>query len=471
MLDGHNSHVTLEVATSAHEVGLDLISLPSHTSHKLQPLDVSVFKPFKDIFRQYRDFWMSRYVNEPAGKETLAQIEWVSLSLKKALTASNICSGFRATGIHPLNKHTIDEDMGPSRVYRRDPGEGSSDLEREDDGEGTPSPHELQECRNSEVPDDIVSMETEEALRVQDQGITNGTFAAAQSAEGVTRVGTGIEEFHASTHMKADHARVELDVASPSSTQADISADFAVIREVETEHFFVNTDDCDLSSDEEIAGLDPEVEEPKSITKFLQLATVSARTGRRKLDPVVDFAKSIILTSAAYEEAARGVRDAREQAKQDKERQKEEREESRKRKAVEKSEAQARKLAVREERQREREARALEKAAIQEELNRQRETRAVEKAVAAARKVAEREAAARAKAERAQEVAMAKFLRASAERRNFSSPQVPATSTQTILTQTVPAETSHERRPWLMEPTQEEENSFGSESRYRSTRW
>lgn len=132
VLDGHNSHVTLEVATGARKVGLDLISLPSHTSHKLQPLDVSVFKPFKGFFRQYRDFWMSRYVDEPAGKETLAQ--WVSLSLKKALTASNICSGFRATGIHPLNKHAIDEDMGPSRVYRKDPAEGSSDLEREDDG-------------------------------------------------------------------------------------------------------------------------------------------------------------------------------------------------------------------------------------------------------------------------------------------------------------------------------------------------
>lgn len=299
----------------------------------------------------------------------------------------------------------------------------------------------------------------------------------------------------------------------------------------------MNTEDCDLGSDEEIAGLDPEVEEPDSITKFLQLPTVSARTSTKKRDPVVDFAKSIILTSAANEEAARGVRDAREQAKQDKERQKEEREESRKRKAVEKSEAQARKLAVREERQREREARALEKAAAQEELNRQRETRAVEKAVAAARKVVQREAAARAKAERAQEVAMAKFLRASAERRNLSStsslriqrvtesgdgrqtsahgghgvfggsdheegpilqPQfdqnesqcedyVPRTmqppfrqvsSSHFMFPQThpmfpaetIPAETNHERRPWLIEPTRQEENNFGCESRFRSAR-
>ena len=35
LLDGHNSHVTLEVARAAKAVGLDLVSLPSHTSHAL----------------------------------------------------------------------------------------------------------------------------------------------------------------------------------------------------------------------------------------------------------------------------------------------------------------------------------------------------------------------------------------------------------------------------------------------------
>ena len=55
VLDGHNSHVTLEVVTSTMNSGLDIISLPSHTSHVLQPLDVSYFKPFKSAFRQIRD--------------------------------------------------------------------------------------------------------------------------------------------------------------------------------------------------------------------------------------------------------------------------------------------------------------------------------------------------------------------------------------------------------------------------------
>ena len=45
ILDGHNSHVNLEVLHQAREAGLDMGTLSSHTSHALQPLDVAVFKP------------------------------------------------------------------------------------------------------------------------------------------------------------------------------------------------------------------------------------------------------------------------------------------------------------------------------------------------------------------------------------------------------------------------------------------
>ena len=44
ILDGHNSHCTLDVVLEACAAGLDILTLPAHTSHALQPLDVSVFK-------------------------------------------------------------------------------------------------------------------------------------------------------------------------------------------------------------------------------------------------------------------------------------------------------------------------------------------------------------------------------------------------------------------------------------------
>ena len=35
IVDGHTSHITLEVVMKSMEVGLDLVTLPSHTSHPL----------------------------------------------------------------------------------------------------------------------------------------------------------------------------------------------------------------------------------------------------------------------------------------------------------------------------------------------------------------------------------------------------------------------------------------------------
>jgi hypothetical protein len=58
-LDGHGSNVTFETIEEAKEFGLDMITLPLHTSHALQPLNiVACFKPFKNIFKRERNTTM-----------------------------------------------------------------------------------------------------------------------------------------------------------------------------------------------------------------------------------------------------------------------------------------------------------------------------------------------------------------------------------------------------------------------------
>jgi hypothetical protein len=93
-----------------------MVSLPSHTSHALQPLDVAVFKPFKTYFREYRNYWTSRNVGQKATKETLAH--WVSLVLRKALSKNNIEKGFSKTGIYPLNQTAVDKQLAPSQSFQ-----------------------------------------------------------------------------------------------------------------------------------------------------------------------------------------------------------------------------------------------------------------------------------------------------------------------------------------------------------------
>ena len=116
VLDGHKSHVTFEVLLKAKSHGLDMISLPSHTSHCLQPLDISCFRPFKESFRAHRDAWAKKNIGKRVGKKILAQ--WVSLALHRALTMSNIQARFRVARIQPLNKNAMVGKMGPSELFQ-----------------------------------------------------------------------------------------------------------------------------------------------------------------------------------------------------------------------------------------------------------------------------------------------------------------------------------------------------------------
>ena len=71
MLDGLNSHVTLEVVKISMESSLDIVSPPSHISHALQPLDVACFKLFKIAFTKMRDRWSLTNKTRDIDKQTL----------------------------------------------------------------------------------------------------------------------------------------------------------------------------------------------------------------------------------------------------------------------------------------------------------------------------------------------------------------------------------------------------------------
>jgi hypothetical protein len=51
--------------------------------------------------------------NRGYGAKNHILAEWVSLRLRKALTATNIKSGFKATRIYSLNLHAYNRYFGP----------------------------------------------------------------------------------------------------------------------------------------------------------------------------------------------------------------------------------------------------------------------------------------------------------------------------------------------------------------------
>ena len=98
LLDNHVSHISVECITFAKENNITLLSFPPHCSHKLQPLDRTVYSPFKTFYNQAVDNWMRE--KENAGKSMTIHIpKLVSYAFPKAMTPENIRSGFRVTGI------------------------------------------------------------------------------------------------------------------------------------------------------------------------------------------------------------------------------------------------------------------------------------------------------------------------------------------------------------------------------------
>jgi hypothetical protein len=55
IMDGHSSHVTARVLSFCIQNAIDLLIMPPHCSHVLQPLDVSVFAPLKRALSKETD--------------------------------------------------------------------------------------------------------------------------------------------------------------------------------------------------------------------------------------------------------------------------------------------------------------------------------------------------------------------------------------------------------------------------------
>lgn len=96
VLDNHVTHLSVKAIDLAVEYGITMVSLPPHCSHKLQPLDVAVFKPFKSYYSTACTNWLKQHIPNPIEVRHIPEI--VATMIDLALTSSNIKSGFRATG-------------------------------------------------------------------------------------------------------------------------------------------------------------------------------------------------------------------------------------------------------------------------------------------------------------------------------------------------------------------------------------
>ncbi|XP_028159510.1 uncharacterized protein LOC114352198, partial [Ostrinia furnacalis] len=123
ILDNHESHLSPEALNIAKDNGVTILTIPPHTSHRLQPLDVSVFAPLQTYYNAAADSWMMRNPGVPISIYCVAEI--LGTAFEKAMTPVNIKSGFRKSGIFPFDRNIFnDDDFMPSEVTNRtDPNE------------------------------------------------------------------------------------------------------------------------------------------------------------------------------------------------------------------------------------------------------------------------------------------------------------------------------------------------------------
>lgn len=104
--DNLASHLNFDVIQMCRENNIQFVLLIPNSTHLSQPLDVCVFRPVKGTWRIVLSEWKQTY------KGALRKDHFPAL-LKKTIEklgdnmAANIRSGFKSTGIYPVNRHEI----------------------------------------------------------------------------------------------------------------------------------------------------------------------------------------------------------------------------------------------------------------------------------------------------------------------------------------------------------------------------
>jgi hypothetical protein len=142
--DGHGSHIEADFIAHCMENQIDLLIIPPHCSHILQPLDVGVFSALKRYHTSEMDA-ISRL-----SAQRIPCSEWLELlshAREKAISKENILGGWRGTGLWPAT---------PMRVLKNLPSEPT-----------TPAPHTSTACATTNLDQSLLLSSPPEATEQQ----------------------------------------------------------------------------------------------------------------------------------------------------------------------------------------------------------------------------------------------------------------------------------------------------------------
>ena len=108
VLDGHSSHTNnLEAIELARESGVIMLSLPAHTTHRTQPLDVAFFRPLKVYYNQAIEKWLR--TNDGRSMTVFQVASLLCDAYNQAATLGCAKNGFEKCGLWPVNPDVFHE--------------------------------------------------------------------------------------------------------------------------------------------------------------------------------------------------------------------------------------------------------------------------------------------------------------------------------------------------------------------------
>ncbi|XP_076151795.1 uncharacterized protein LOC143134943 [Alosa pseudoharengus] len=126
-MDQHEAHVGKGVVDFCRANRIEVVCLPAHTTHVLQPLDVAVYGSLKAAFsRLAQEMGLVRGDLVLGKRHFSAVLKYV---VEQACTPNTIKSGFRSTGLFPLDRTAVDD----SKLVKglRDPNHLPSDTDED----------------------------------------------------------------------------------------------------------------------------------------------------------------------------------------------------------------------------------------------------------------------------------------------------------------------------------------------------
>ena len=127
ILDGHGSHCSLDFLLKAVNYNILVVIFPPHSTHRLQPLDISVFRPLAHYYSQGLD----DYIQSSRGFSKMSKRLFWSLfypAWQKATKFEVISSGWAKSGIYPFKPELVLNQITPQQHFKAS-SDSSSDEE------------------------------------------------------------------------------------------------------------------------------------------------------------------------------------------------------------------------------------------------------------------------------------------------------------------------------------------------------